>query len=118
MSRRGYKPQPKVDVTGLTPAAIAFIEDRHRHQMGCPALNYAPPLPERCHCGLPEALRAIVQDLPRLAREALFDACPHPTKYGDDGELQCDGFDFARSPGDACAEHLAWALLASRGSAL
>ena len=47
-------------------------------------------------------------------RMALWLACPHPMKYGDDGEMQCHGADFLRDTTDSLIQHVWYAAFGLR----
>jgi hypothetical protein len=50
-------------------------------------------------------------------REFAWLSCPHPGKYGDDGEMQCQGADFRRGRIADLSEHLRAARVEGRDRA-
>lgn len=44
-------------------------------------------------------------------RLSLWRACPHPLKYGDDGQLQCSGMNFLTARPEAIVAHVTGALI-------
>jgi hypothetical protein len=57
-------------------------------------------------------------DLEADYRRVLWESCPHPAKYGDDGEMQCAGADFVRDELTALREHVQLARLAALNATL
>jgi hypothetical protein len=109
----------------LTPEEQERLDDEFVHQWrGALAqgigLSPAALVAVRLHDRMTlDATRAaeLTLDVERPWREALWSMCPHDGKYGDDGEMQCRGYDFLRADRWSLVDHVRAAIIEKRSGA-